>query len=408
MLLTRPERPWALCALCLFFLLTTLYNKKNGPAVPQPLTTSQISPELIPKRPAALGSLSTLTAAKEASQPDQEDYDEYDEDGQDGEMDEVDEETTDTVPATTAVNLDNLPDIPPTDFMFCTEPHITLHNGRPNHTLDIAYQCEGPLYRSFAGNLRTFSNDMVTTGAQDPKWGHRREGLPAKRKYLFLGNSHTRQTAMALLCQLNVTGSQGLEPSNMAMARRFDLHNGAQVYLVVNSFVVHSPNWVKLLAQQIGVPLTDFDAIVMGVFNTCNADRQTTYAADMKALADEEKGVDCINQEGPTLRQVADVYSGPLLYVSMFATYRYKAYSVDERDAKVLHAARPNLVYLDARHYIKLYGLPECGSSGRNTVTDCVHGEKARRKLHRCVGRYGGHPDLIAWDVAEFLYKHAD
>lgn len=220
---------------------------------------------------------------------------------------------------------------------------------------------------------------------------------------------------MALLCQLgnHVSHTESLEPTNKAMARRYDLDNGTQIYLVVNSFVVHSPQWMSLLEKQIGVALTDFDAVILGVFNTCNNDdANTTFAKDMKELQDEESGVDCINQDGPSLAQVAAVYPGPLAYVSMFATYRYKTYSKDRDDAKVLQSAagggRPNnnLAYLDARQYLRMYELEECGSAHRDVLSDCVHGEEARRYHHRCVGRFGGHVDLIAWDVVEFLYKH--
>lgn len=257
-------------------------------------------------------------------------------------------------------------------------------------------------------NLHSHSDDLVTMGDQTPAWGHR-HSLPPNKRYLFLGNSHTRQTCMALLCQLhNVSHTESLEPTNKAMARRYDLDHGTQIYLVVNSFVVHSPQWASLLEKQIGVALKDFDAIILGLFNTCNnADANTTFAKDMKELQDEESGVDCINQDGPTLAQVAAEYSGPLAYVSMFATYRYKTYSQDRDDAKVLHAAgRSNLAYLDARQYLRMYELEECGSANRDALSDCVHGEEARRYHHRCVGRFGGHPDLIAWDVVEFLYKH--
>jgi hypothetical protein len=28
------------------------------------------------------------------------------------------------------------------------------------------------------------------------------------------------------------------------------------------------------------------------------------------------------------------------------------------------------------------------------------------KKMHRCMGNHGGHSDLVAWDVTEFLYQH--
>ena len=144
---------------------------------------------------------------------------------------------------------------------------------------------------------------------------------------------------------------------------------------------------------------------VLGVFNTCNAEVNTTFATDMKGMLDEEDGVDCLNQEGPSLKEVAAVYSGPLVYVSMFATYRYKTYSQDRDDANKMRS-RSNLLYLDGRQYIRMDGMEECGSPKRDEMSDCVDDDDARRHHHRCVGKFGGHPDLVAWDVVEFLYKH--
>ena len=383
----RKERPWALCALFLLFVLISLYNEKNNP-------TSRAMQTEVKKIQMKQNTVSKSDSSHQEKYGNRENSsgEKYD-DNQDISSGNLGQ----------PINYDALPPVPSTDFNFCTAPHVLIREN--NRTLDIPYQCDGPVYRSFIGHLRTFCDDMVTTGEQSLEWGHR-TNLPPNRRYLFLGNSHTRQTAMALLCQLKVNATESLEPTNKAMARRYDLDNGSQIYLVVNSFVVHSPRWVELLEKQIGVKLTDFDAVVLGVFNTCNADVNTTFATDMKALQDEDSQVDCLNQEGPSLKQVAAIYSGPLLYVSMFATYRFKTYSQDKEDA-IAMGSRSNLLYMDARQYIKLYDLEECGSPKRDEMSDCVNEEEARRYHHRCVGRFGGHPDLIAWDVIEFLYKHA-
>ena len=310
-------------------------------------------------------------------------------------------------PVTTTVSQrePSLPTLPPTDFNFCTEPYVYVLD--KNRTLDIPYQCDGPRYRSFMTGLRKFINDLITSGEQSPTWGHQRS-LPENKKYLFFGNSHTRQVAMQMLCQLNVQYEETLDNTkNLAMARRYDMDNGAQVYLVINSYVVHSPQWPELLALQTGVKLDDFDAVILGMFNRCHSeDANTTFAQLMLLANNSDYGVDCSRVDGPSLKEVAAVYTGPLLYVSMFATYRAHTYLVDLEDAKKLRTKRPSLMGLSARHYIKDYGLPECGSAKRDLLLDCTENEDARRHQHRCVGQYGGHPDLIAWDVIEFLYDH--
>ena len=399
MRIPRHERPWVACAIFLLFVLLTIYDKKNNPnsRVVANSKTQKERKSVVKYNPngAKYGNNNSLSG---------EGYYDDDDDDVDGgsDQDRVDDDDDRISAPDSSVNLDDLADVPSTDFNFCTVPYVLMRD--TNRTVDIPYQCDGPYYRSFISHLRAFSDDMVTQGEQSFDWGHR-STLPANRKYLFLGNSHTRQTAMALLCQLNVRNTESLEQKNLAMARRYDLDNDAQVFLVVNSYVVHSPKWVELLEKQVGVKLADFDAVVLGLFNTCNADVNTTFTTEMKEMTDEDAQVDCMNQEGPSLKDVAAVYSGPLLYVSMFATYRYYTYSQDKEDASKLRS-RSNLLYLDGRQYIRMDGMEECGSPKRDELVDCANDEDARRHHHRCVGKFGGHPDLIAWDVVEFLYRH--
>lgn len=47
----------------------------------------------------------------------------------------------------------------------------------------------------------------------------------------------------------------------------------------------------------------------------------------------------------------------------------------------------------------------ECGSKARDGVSDCINDAEAERYFHRCVGPAGGHADLIAWDIIEFVWK---
>ena len=401
MRIPRHERPWVMCAIFLLFVLLTIYDKKNNPnsrvAMNNKTQKGKVSVTKYNAGGTQYGNNNSLSG---------EDY--YNDDDEGSEQNDIDDDDDDDDDNNnndrigTTVSVDDLPGVPSTDFNFCTVPYVFIRDA--NRTVDIPYQCDGPYYRSFISHLRAFSDDMVTQGEQSFDWGHRTT-LPANRKYLFLGNSHTRQTGMALLCQLNVRNTESLEQRNLAMARRYDLDNGAQVYLVANSYVVHSPKWVELLEKQIGVKLTDFDAVVLGLFNTCNADVNTTFTKEMKEMTDEGSGVDCMKQEGPSLKDVAAAYPGPLVYVSMFATYRHSTYSQAREDANKLRS-RSNLLYLDGRQYIRMDGMEECGSPKRDALSDCANDEDARRHHHRCVGKFGGHPDLIAWDVVEFLYKH--
>ena len=89
----------------------------------------------------------------------------------------------------------------------------------------------------------------------------------------------------------------------------------------------------------------------------------------------------------------------------MFATNRRPQILADFGEFKSVRNHKRALKYLDARKYIKMMGdhLWECGALSKSVALDCVHNETAQESLHRCVGSNGAHPDLIAWDVAEFL-----
>lgn len=408
--MNRHERPWALCAVFLVFVLVSLYNAKNEAQwYNSSLSTHTDNVQF--KSSFWGGTLVAPVGSVEEQHHRPENTIEDDEAAAAAAAALRVETNTHTTHNT---NHSTWTTPPSTDFNFCTAPALVLPNaaGNYNTTMELLYPCDGPRYRSFMAGLYAFCDDLVTAGEQPTSWGHRTT-LPPNQRYLFLGNSHTRQLAMAVLCQtkVHVVQVQTLDGRNAARARRYTLDNGSELYLVVNSDVVHSPAWQQLLGIQIGVNLTEFDAVVLGVFNTCEgADANTTFAQEMIAAQDLERDIDCTTTHGPSLADVAAVYHGPLVFVSMFASYRSHTYLVDLTTAQHLRTEqnRTNVLGIEARHYIKDYHLAECGSALRNNVSDChTDEEEARRYQHRCVGPYGGHPDLIAWDVLEFLYQHA-
>jgi len=69
---------------------------------------------------------------------------------------------------------------------------------------------------------------------------------------------------------------------------------------------------------------------------------------------------------------------------------------------------RTNLIAINARAYIDgIFGGEECATDQMKVVGSCItdpnHAHYA--KGHRCFGKYGGHADLVAWDVIEAIYK---
>ena len=96
---------------------------------------------------------------------------------------------------------------------------------------------------------------------------------------------------------------------------------------------------------------------------------------------------------------------GPIIAVSMFSNgdKMLKAGERMAKDAQQLREqGRDNVCYIDGRKYMTERG--EGGSRGQYVVRDSVEAGET----HRCHGALGGHPDLMAWDVVEQLYRLLD
>jgi hypothetical protein len=57
-----------------------------------------------------------------------------------------------------------------------------------------------------------------------------------------------------------------------------------------------------------------------------------------------------------------------------------------------------------SRKYIDIL-VNECGTDQNQEVGVCL---PRAYQSHRCVGKYGGHPDLIAFDIQEAFYSLLD
>jgi len=110
----------------------------------------------------------------------------------------------------------------------------------------------------------------------------------------------------------------------------------------------------------------------------------------------------------PSLSDVASVFDGPIVYVGMFAKYGQSEQTLNLHFAESVRGTRDNLSVIDGRKYIDEMKM-ECGASIKNAtgrcheMTDNLPGHRSADDQHRCIGDQGGHPDLIAWEVAEKL-----
>jgi hypothetical protein len=66
---------------------------------------------------------------------------------------------------------------------------------------------------------------------------------------------------------------------------------------------------------------------------------------------------------------------------------------------------RTNLIAIDARKYTSKLG--ECSTETFKTVGTCMTDPSHPRYAqgHKCMGAYGSHADLVAWDLIEAMYK---
>lgn len=271
-----------------------------------------------------------------------------------------------------------------------------IHLENNGTKLGILFQCVGKEYDEFGDKLFSFANNRSVHGNH---WGRRSFPIPRDKSVLMFGNSHTRQTAHALVGQHHdkVQSASCLQKNNVCT---FQFDNNVSLHVVANSPVVHSHKWLDLLAGVVGRPLQSFDAIVLGKFNRwveCSKKFQDVMTQDGREL---DKSIDIKRITPPNMSTVAQVYSGPIVAVSMYAkSAEQQSNKTRAMVAELIREGRKNIVYIDGRKYIGELG--ECGSDLKTgDPGHCNEGSPG----HRCTGPKGGHPDLIAWDVIESLY----
>lgn len=173
---------------------------------------------------------------------------------------------------------------------------------------------------------------------------------------------------------------------------------------------MHLKNWAKLLAIQAGRPLESFERVIMGSTNSCSPPVKTTYVAETNLYLDKRNGgIGCEYPDGPPFAEFANTFTQPLLFMTKFAEYSLEQDQQLVNDLQAHVQNRTNeLVHLDARKYIKRMGgegVWECGSLSTKYAYDCVNNATAQQNLHRCTGDKGAHPDLVAWDLVEFMHS---
>lgn len=276
------------------------------------------------------------------------------------------------------------------------QPSPSFQRDDNNMSQVMDYQCTE--YDDFGTELLNYTDFLVDQGLRLPSWGHRRDVLPPNATILFFGNSHMRQVALSLLCQAELQEIRTLKtidtPMGGCLVARYRLANNATVYLAANSQSVTVPHWATSLSQQLQVDEHTFwsqalDVLVYGVHNMPSS------------------------KQAPSLQEIAEIFSGPILFLPMMATGQERHRNQSEaalKDMKVLESrgrAEAVVQYWNARQYILGMGR-ECGAPNRFDKPNIGCTDRFDKRfgevIHRCTGENGGHPDLLAWDVTEFVW----
>jgi hypothetical protein len=371
------------------------------------------------------------------------DDDDDDEQGDDDRQDDDGESATDDYPDDGGIDGDDAQDadelttfvdddddnvkksaVPKTvvhNLHFCTVPMIgDVHSDNATEKIDIWYQCEGRAYRKFASYMHAYVENYVKIGKRPPEWGRRPHALPDGSSVLIFGNSHSRQIAHALACQhAESIVSVERHETHMVdkdMVHKIQFDNDSALWIVANSYAAYSKDhWKTLVETQVGQPLDAFDSIIMGPFNG-GGGRVSAFSINMDIMTDElpdEYGIDIAKFGGPHLEDLAAVYDKPILFHGMLSFAR-KAGKHEEmlQAANVVASGRQNVRYFGSRKQMREMeafagkGVElEGGATSKLEVSKAVNKREFGKSLHRCTGKNGGHPDLVAWEVTEWLLK---
>lgn len=316
-------------------------------------------------------------------------------------------------------------------FHVCQQNHITFSD---SSRLKILYQCEGPAYDSFTQHMWRYVHNNESDSFS--LWGRRSFPLPAHASVLAMGNSHTRQAMAAIPCQYNNLVQSTTMHGQGEFMHSYHFDNNSTLTIVFNTPLLYSRKWPWLLEQALHRALSSYDAIVFGEFNSIAKAQPTNFYRRTMAYFEQQNMNDTDhnkhhydllqpdNPHGPNVPQVANwtlrqhqqldhqTPSSPILALTSFDAHRQvrlqtSAQRQQARETKT-HGKTRTIDLWNGRHYVELL-QHECGSDFKTTLpqlacfTPATHNRSSA--MHRCTGRYGGHADLIAWDVIEWIHQ---
>jgi hypothetical protein len=279
------------------------------------------------------------------------------------------------------------------------------------------YQCAGPPYEDYMTKHQF--PFVLERHKQEPtlQWGTRPSILPLQsknKKILVIGNSHTRQMVGSLLCMYweQIESAQSLTLQGAKdHARQYTLTGNHTLTVLVNPSFVYSPRWkLNLEDYFLKHSLSELDAIVLGSFNVYNPrypDAQLWKDVEAYGETYPDQQVHPREHNPFDLAALARIYSGPIVWTSMTASYGQAYHQAAQQQMQWPEfQSRTNFRSIDGRQYVEEMGGAECGVPSLVTVGTCIEDETDPdyKDGHRCMGALGGPPDLVAWDVVEALW----
>ena len=295
---------------------------------------------------------------------------------------------------------EQLPGLPP--LRVCRTDAVPLPGAKK--PLHVKYQCDDQLYKNFTKQLLIPYIENITLHGTD--WGRRPTALPRNKSILIMGNSHTRQTLLELICQYSDSIQKFESPNERLLNIRFQ--NDATLLLLYNHPVEAAINFTESFQEATGRHIESFDAFVIGTFNQAIKKIENTnfYKEMMNWTKADPTKLAFGKVEPPNAISASRFYSGPIVQTSSYDINRDSDFQalVEAMDEVILQdnqrRSSENFRAISSRRHIPALDGHECGTEGN--TRKCVRQWAAS---HRCVGAEGGHPTLIAHDIQEALFS---
>mmetsp|Transcript_14693 Transcript_14693/g.29872 ORF Transcript_14693/g.29872 Transcript_14693/m.29872 type:complete len:434 (+) Transcript_14693:51-1352(+) len=306
-------------------------------------------------------------------------------------------------------------------------------------TIVRKHVCQGPRYDDFARQLHEYANQTALHG---PDWGRRgrrqrsiptQQGLPSHHIVIAVGNSHLRQIIYALLGQEQQQVHNNIQRVTSLyhhFAIRVDLYHQTTVYVLANTHVPYSDDWQAAIENLTSVALRQHNNSNSSNSNSSNIDNvvnhpilfiignhnacQTHY---LDKFESDFPNISCTNPP-PTVQDWIQAYpNSRLLFVTSFMGRHFYQQDVEWAQT-VLQAGRDNVGFIYARHHLET--IQHEGSENENNFHDNNNDDDDDNNIHdaacpicnvnghRCVGLRGGYPDLVAWDIIEWIWTGMD